>query len=238
MSSTLAPSPSPSTPVTTTSPSTTPTSAPIVIIRNTGRSIATPVVRSRLISSSATPINPDGSPVSKQSSPNAGVVSHSREPLYTANASPNVVSGVDAFPGRDEEDFEQSRPQQRPQRPVTPRVAVTTREPTRPTPSPTPTPPPTTQQTRLRTTTQPPPPPPSPTFSGEKPLYNNANRLVPGQLYSNTNGAYQHYYGPGSLPQRPPMRGLEEIEPQIIDFPIPIHKMIPVLEQHFRNEGS
>jgi hypothetical protein len=126
-------------------------------------------------------------------------------------------------------------PQQRAvqqQRPV-----LTTRgppsPPTQQIPRPTP-----TQQTKFRSS---PPPIQSPTYSPEKTLYNNANHLIPGQLYTNTNGAYQAYYSSGGVNgDEPSMAGLEEIEPQVINFNVPIHKMIPVLEQHFpnRNQGS
>ncbi|OXA60486.1 extensin isoform X2 [Folsomia candida] len=203
-SSTIPPTPSstslPSSTTTTTTPPPPPLTTPApVIIRNTGRSVATPIVRTKIISTSqSTPRPISSSTVATTfSTPKVVVVSHSRPP----------VTALRAFPGRDENDFEASAPQQ----PATNLVT-------------------TTPPVKAKAQSHPPPPRPTPTFSEERPLYNNANRLNPGQLYSNTNGAYQAYYnGPSAAPTP---AGLEEIEPQIIDFNIPIHKMIPVLEEH------
>jgi hypothetical protein len=90
---------------------------------------------------------------------------------------------------------------------------------------------PTSIATPPPTTTTTPTPTPRPTAQSN-PLY-NANQLVPGKLYSNTNGAYHAYYGPGGPGHL--RGGLEEIEPQIVDFTIP-QKMIPLLEEHTQSD--
>jgi hypothetical protein len=62
------------------------------------------------------------------------------------------------------------------------------------------------------------------------------NNLMPGLLHMNTNGAYQSSYYNGLDQQKYQQVGLEEIEPQIIEFNIP-HKMIPIRAQNEREKS-
>jgi hypothetical protein len=186
------------------------TPSPVVRIHHTGTSIAfteTTPTPSR-ISSTAAP----------QPSPTAIIVSQ-RQPFYTQEQRP--VNN----------EFIRRQPTDTPSTTARPSPSRGTRPPppqTRPTQPPT-----------RATQPPPPPPPPSPTPTQyQHPQLYNANHLVPGQLYSNTNGAYQAYYGPGvgSTQQQVGGGGLEEIEPQLVDFTFP-QKMLPLLEEQHQ-QGS